>query len=229
MSLIHWFSQSACSRAPKSALAVELLSKPAPTLMPDSNLPNGRRAVRSERREQLYSVVRHAMTSVGVLSTSYKFKVLSLDSRGSSFLVMMDLVRQAARTPERMAEIEAVIVQNAKGHFEIVVSSVYWRLSHVVPADLSNRTVQSGKGLARAQPPFIKPIHDVSPIGAEEVLAFKNAFSAQGKGSPLFASGEIQQAGNRMKSPYPLPLPAERHDSDGRFSPLGPTQYGDLN
>lgn len=34
-----------------------------------------------------------AMTRAGVLSASYKFKVLSLDRLGSEFLVMMDLTR----------------------------------------------------------------------------------------------------------------------------------------
>ena len=53
-----------------------------------------RRGERLERRELLYAVVRESMTSAGVLSSGYKFKVLSLDSRGVQYLIMMDLARQ---------------------------------------------------------------------------------------------------------------------------------------
>ena len=47
------------------------------------------------RRELLYAVVREAMVRAGVLSSSYKFKVLSLDPRGRQFLVMVDLAHGA--------------------------------------------------------------------------------------------------------------------------------------
>ena len=65
----------------------------------------------------------------GVLSASYKFKVLSLDSRGANYLIMMDLSSQAADEVARLSEIESLIAQNAKARFEILVSAVYWRLS----------------------------------------------------------------------------------------------------
>ena len=38
---------------------------------------------RHARRDQLYVAIREAMTHAGVLSSGYKFKVLSLDPRGS--------------------------------------------------------------------------------------------------------------------------------------------------
>ena len=53
--------------------------------------PGNRKQERLERRELLYAVVREAMVRAGVLSSSYKFKVLSLDQRGRQFLVMVDL------------------------------------------------------------------------------------------------------------------------------------------
>ena len=52
-----------------------------------------RKHERLERRELLYAVVREAMIQGRVLSSSYKFKVLSLDARGRQYL-MMDLATQ---------------------------------------------------------------------------------------------------------------------------------------
>lgn len=199
-----------------------------PAGAPDSK-PPGRRAERVERREQLYAVVRHAMSSAGVLSSSYKFKVLSLDSRGASFLVMMDMVSQAAEDPQRMAEIESLVAHNAKNRFEIVVAAVYWRLSDYVAAGLTNRQSQASRAVPGEPPPSVQPVRRADPINADEVLAFKNAFSAQGKGAPLFASGEIQKSGKRSVTPSVQPDFADAHDGDERASPLGPTQYGDLN
>src|SRR5687767_10939492 len=52
--------------------------------------PANRKSERMARRELLYTVVRESMTKAGVLSSGYKFKVLSLDARGRQFLVMVD-------------------------------------------------------------------------------------------------------------------------------------------
>ena len=94
-----------------------------------------------ERRELLYAVVREAMVRAGVLSSSYKFKVLSLDPRGRQFMVMVDLAEGAASDTSRLAEIEAMIAQSAKARYEIVVSAVYWRANeHVAIGDAAHFT-----------------------------------------------------------------------------------------
>jgi hypothetical protein len=71
-----------------------------------------RKTERLERREQLYAIVRESMTRAGVLSSSYKFKVLSLDSRGRQYLVMMDLPHEHAGETGRLAEIEESAIQS---------------------------------------------------------------------------------------------------------------------
>lgn len=248
MSLTHWISQKISSKPATDAA----LAESAPVTQADASEPKpqpGRRAERVERREQLYAVVRHAMSSAGVLSASYKFKVLSLDSRGASFLVMMDMVSQAAEDPERMSEIEALIAANAKNRFEIVVAAVYWRLSDYVAAGLSHRQTPSDKpDLARrqyeptntaalaalvvkAKPeiPAAPVFKRTEPVGTDEVLAFKNVFATEGKGAPLFASGQVQKSGRRSTAPVIPPKVADGRDAEERVSPLGPTQYGDLN
>jgi hypothetical protein len=118
-----------------------------------------------ERRELLYIVVRDAMVCAGVLSASYKFKVLSLDPRGLQFLVMMDLAPEFGGETVRLSEIEALIAQTAKARYSIAVTAVYWRISEHVSTTTVPSTAGAVKGMAAplAQPPH--PVH-TPPVGA---------------------------------------------------------------
>jgi hypothetical protein len=115
-------------------------SKQAQTLQPNAQ-PANRKNERMARRELLYGVVREAMVRAGVLSSSYKFKVLSLDARGRQFLVMIDLSHGAGGETGRLAEIEALIAQGAKSRYDILVTAVYWRSNeHVAVGDPAARS-----------------------------------------------------------------------------------------
>jgi hypothetical protein len=107
--------------------------------VPD-HVPN-LKAERMERREMLYSVVRDAMVRAGVLSASYKFKVLALDQRGKQFLVMMDLARDYGGEMARLSEIEALIAQTAKSRNDISVTAVYWRTSDHVAVGIPQKGI----------------------------------------------------------------------------------------
>lgn len=181
-----------------------------------------RRAERVERREQLYAVLRDAMTRAGVLSASYKFKVLSLDSRGGNYLVMIDLSSLASVDAPRMAEIESVIAQSAKSRHEILVAAVYWRLSDHVTAGLSPKLATT---LMRAAPNGGGSAAQEG-VDINEMLAFKNAFASVAVAAPLSASGEILKSGRR--NPTPQFENTEVLDIEER-SPLSSTQYGELN
>ena len=73
-------------RAPAEAKDAAVRAKEAAT-----NTAERRKNERSRLRELLYKVVRESMVRVGVLSSSFKFKVLATDPRGRKFIVMMDL------------------------------------------------------------------------------------------------------------------------------------------
>jgi hypothetical protein len=227
MSFFNWFSKKeppkpVPSMAQKpvrvaSGLSISIDgSAPAASAEPSSH----RRAERVERRELLYGVVRDAMTRAGVLSASYKFKVLSLDSRGGSYLIMTDLSSRASIDAERMAEIESLIAQNAKSRHEIMVAAVYWRLSDHVTAGLSSKfSPQASASTATAQ---------ADGVDLTEMLAFKSAFAAVAGVAPLSASGEVLKSKRRNPNPEPQFENTEMLDADER-APLGATQYGALN
>lgn len=217
--------------------------------------PANRKSERMARRELLYSVVREAMTRAGVLSSGYKFKVLSLDARGRQFLVMVDLARDHGGETALLAELEASIAQGAKSRHDILVTAVYWRMNeHVAVGDLNARakSVDSHPVPLEAAPaPVSRPAAPVEspaprsrfePIQPDEVAAFKQALAA-GAANPGAAAaaavGVAQGAsarafdGSNRHGPQSYTLltgfeDTELPDSDQRMPALSGTQYGDL-
>jgi hypothetical protein len=149
MSLLSWFSPKkkphAHARAVTSGMSRLDSSRQLDLGTPQGHVvappPGSRKQERTERRELLYAVVREAMVRAGVLSSSYKFKVLSLDPRGRQFMVMVDLTQGSASDTSRLAEIEAMIAQSAKARYDIAVGAVYWRANeHVAIGDPAHFT-----------------------------------------------------------------------------------------
>jgi hypothetical protein len=159
-----------------------------------------RKHERLAQREHLYAVVREAMVRAGVLSSSYKFKVLSLDASGRQYLVMVDLARGAVADTQRTAEIEALIAQSARAKYDILVTAVYWRTS---------------EHIAAAEPPHRVPaVSQPAPLGAD--LPQRRAHSrpmpleAPSRPGPLEAASRPAPMMEAPSRPGPLePLQAE--------------------
>ena len=177
MSLFSWFSRKPAPPKPRPLAEPSGLlnadatvpltpgrqSKPLVEPLPPEHAAN-RKNERMERRELLYTVVRDAMVRAGVLSASYKFKVLSLDQRGRQFLVMMDLAREYGGETVRLSEIEALIAQTAKTRHDILVTAVYWRINDHVAVGIPQKGVapqgaslQAATTLPRRPAPVVAP------------------------------------------------------------------------
>ena len=250
MSFFNWFSGKS-SQVPKSA-AHEGQKRAALTGRDKSSSPasvpqrlsaeaatpaEAGKLKRHARREQLYVAIREAMTRAGVLSASYKFKVLSLDQRGNEFIVMMDLAKAFNGQPEQLGEIETLIVQNARARFEITVPAVYWRMDEMAiiskPAPLSaNDAVPTAALQANAAPAPVKPpAPRYEPIQADEVAAFKQALLAASAEGPVVPpeKGVKVKSGPRSPRSYTLLTGFEDTEMPESNSPaLSSTQYGDL-
>jgi len=245
MSLLNWFSKKSPAPPPQPLESSGLGHVDATVPFSASGKPRGRvpsmppgsaanrKNERLERRELLYSVVREAMIKAGVLSSTYKFKVLSLDSRGRQYLIMMDMARQYAGETARLAEIEGLIAQHAKARHDILVTAVYWRINEHVTAGLSRVSAPSAsapipltKRPAETAPTPVSPPPrpGYEPLHPEEVAAFKLALASAAP-TPLVAPGEIVKSGRRNPAPMPT---FEDTELDDRPSPLSGTQYGDL-
>ncbi|MBK6005686.1 hypothetical protein JJB11_06230 [Ramlibacter ginsenosidimutans] len=257
--MFNWFSGKKAKDAQHSALPSSGMSrlestKPYHQTRHGSGgraQPANRKQERLERRELLYAVVRESMVRAGVLSSSYKFKVLSLDQRGRQFMVMVDLSQGSASDTRRLAEIEAMVAQSAKSRYDILVSAVYWRANdHVasgdperfaaprvpgqpgspdamhsgpVPLDPGTRPAQ----LEAASPERPRP--RVDPLQAEEVTAFRKALAAGVRGEQALASA------NRGAQPQRYTLLTGFEDTemasgvaDDVGEHLSGTQYGAL-
>lgn len=245
MSLLNWFSKkpSAPPPGPVESSGLSHVDATEPFRASDKGPARGmsatppgsaanRKSERLERREMLYAVVREAMIRVGVLSSSYKFKVLSLDSRGRQYLIMMDLARQYVGDPARLSEVESLIAQTAKSRHDILVTAVYWRVNEHVTAGVTARMAAAAPAAspavakpAPAQTPVAPALTGYEPLRPEEVAAFKQALAAAAPAKQLVAPGEIIHSGRRN----PAPMPSfEDTEMDDRPSPLSGTQYGDL-
>jgi hypothetical protein len=242
MSFLNWFGNKRPNpeTAPSDPSGMGQPDATVPIHRPTSATPvperipvsSQRRNERLERRELLYAVVRESMTAAGVLSSSYKFKVLSLDSSGRQYLIMMDMPRERLAEPGRFAEIEGTIARGAKERYDILVTAVYWRINDLVTA---------GSGVAHrvSRVPHAGPVQPVpesapkapvvvpspyAPIQDEEVMAFKKAVAAAG-GAPVAPRGELVRSGRRNAEPVPDFSDTEPFDPS---SPLGTSQFGGL-
>jgi len=206
------------------------------------------------RRELLYAVVRQSMIRAGVLSSGYKFKVLSLDTKGHQFLVMIDLARPYGGDPARLADIEAMIAQAAKARHDIVVNGVYWRTNeHVAVGDPA--TPENAAHAPETSQPAVLESHPgpldsgprsaprFEPIQADEVAAFKSALAAgvsapvataaSGPAAPTRAGASARAFdGSGKHGPQSYTLLTGFEDTElpeGRTPVLSGTQYGELN
>ena len=233
------------------------VSQPQPLKTPAEQQP-GQKSQRHAKRELLYVAVREAMIRAGVLSASYKFKVLSLDPRGDQFMVMMDLAQEFGGQTGRLADIEVMIAQSAKSRYNIRVTAVYWRMSELVsiahprPAARTASHPTPGAELLRAgavaaagrqvlapamtetaAPALLvpePPIERYEPIQADEVAAFKQALAAASAtgATPRPDAGVVGRSGANSYALLTGFEDTEMPDTPAVVPALSSTQYGDL-
>ena len=149
---MSWITQIFRKSAPPPKVAASRFEPPErrrkPKALPTGSSPdlavsplhNRRRSDRSFQRELLQTVVREAMIGLGVLSSHFKFKVLSVDQEGTQFLVMIDVSNQVSSDLNTLALMEGVIVQRALSQRKLKVNAVYWR---VTPLDAQHLAFKS--------------------------------------------------------------------------------------
>lgn len=211
--------------------------------------------LRQDRRDHLYRVVRDVMLRSEVLASTYKFKVLSLDTQGQQFLVMVDLLGDTPMGGQRLADIENQVSAMAMQRHKLLVKAVYWRQAATVsaataatPTTPTTSVVTTPASTASSQPaapgpapapvPFdqeaptprgrggAKPV-GFEPIGQDEVLAFKKAIG--GAPAPATTPGQPQVSGLRNAAAMSGFEDTQLLEPDESASPLSRTQFGDFN
>jgi hypothetical protein len=216
MSLLRWFSRKPDAEAAPSSTLRDSTRPPA---------ADSRKSERSARRERLYAVVRQSMANAGVLSSGYRFKVLSLDGRGRQFLVMVDLVGAPGGDTADLGRIEDSMQHAAKTQHGIVVKAVYWREAAAAggqrataPSAAQARSAGGGQQRADAPAeaaPAAPATGDADPLLAEEITAFRKAL-ASGAERPV------------ARGPQSYTLLTGFEDTEIRAPGLSTSQHGDL-
>jgi len=229
MMLLNWFTprKPAVSRKGQTPRPRKSFGQ---TTLPLISPRRGRRIL---RREQLFSVVRESMIRAGVLSSSYDFKVITLDANGDSFMVLVDLALPAEVMPDPyLLEIERWIQTSARSRHDMTVGAVYWRRKPVhdqrgiaLKAAVAAQTQREARASApmplmsdTAIPPPPRNTSDgrLQPVAQDEIDAFRHALdSAQ---VPL--RGSAAEADVFAEHPVP--------ESHSGFDALSETQYGKL-
>jgi hypothetical protein len=221
MSLFSWFQRKSAPAKPRSKAVQGGAAHPgagAQSGPGQANAADPRKNERIERRELLYTVVRDAMVRAGVLSASYKFKVLSLDARGRQFLVMMDLAREYGGETVRLSEIEDLITQTARTRYEISVIAVYWRINDSVALGIAQKGVAPlGAGLPAAPAAAAAPlaVAAASAVRRPPLAAAVPAAAATARAA--LAASEAPWARPSANAPL-LPVNGPRHAQ--RYEPI---------
>lgn len=240
MSLFSWlFSKSPSKPAATAELDAKLSSaqQPASAVDPMAELKQQRHL----NRESLYEVVRSVMLRSEVLSSHYKFKVLSLDTQGRHFLVMIDLLNDTALQPHRWSGVEQLMTLTALQHHDLQVKGVYWRLmmqpttpTAVVPTKSASPATHAAPAVAAAtaatSAPVAPAISGFEPIHEDEVMAFKKAIATANpadQGAP--ALDKTAASGTPRSVPEHGYEDTQLLESEEGSSPLSPTQLGGLD
>ena len=255
MSILSWLFGKSRPLPPPGGAQAERPPSPG-TAAPAADAPrvsvSELKKLRQDRRDHLYRVVRDVMLRSEVLASSYKFKVLSLDTQGQQFLVMVDLLGDTPMGGPRLTDIETQVSAMAMQRHKLLVKAVYWRQATAVAgaAATSAASTPVQPAAQRPAPQGVSPqpvaapeLIDLEaptprgrggakpagfePIGQDEVLAFKKAIG--GTSAPATAPGQPQVSGLRNAAAMTGFEDTQLIEPDESASPLSRTQFGDFN
>ncbi len=226
-----------------------LFPKPAPSGVSESpTLKTGTalaelRKMRHDRRDQLYGVVRDVMLRSEVLASHYKFKVLSLDTQGSQFLVMIDLIEGPVLPADRLSRIENLVTNVAMERNTLRIKAVYWRQvgsgvvndAKAVPAKPAAKVESMQEGTAKdiqAPTPLgrgAEKSQGFEPISHDEMMAFKQAIASAATVIAPVVGAAPGASGQRNAEVMRGFEDTQMLEPDEGASPLSRTQFGDLN
>ncbi|AYQ28643.1 MULTISPECIES: hypothetical protein [unclassified Polaromonas] len=162
------------------------------------------------RREMLYEAIRVTMQAHGILSASYKFRVVRNDKRGHQYIVLVDLstdfLHNREGSPERLVAVGAAIVKNAAARYHLLVSGVYWQVNEQIQGFEASRPGALRGGQDPAGPAVPPQPQRRERATAEELAAFEAAWE----------QGRAMQIGDRVYSSDLAPLEPDPHKDDSR-------------
>lgn len=161
------------------------------------------------RREMLYEAIKVTMQAHGILSASYRFRVVRNDRRGHMYSVLMDLSTDFLHNREgrhaQLVVLGAAIGKNAAARYAIMVSGVYWRVNDQIQGfETSRPGAEPGADDTAADLP--PPRRGPGRARAEELAAFEAALQ----------KGQVLQLRDRVYATDLAPMGDELTEGDSR-------------
>ncbi|WP_341911591.1 hypothetical protein [Polaromonas sp. YR568] len=133
------------------------------------------------RREMLFDSVKATMESRGILSASYRFKVVRADKRGHSFVVMVDLSTDFMESEQgqqkSLAALGAIIGKNALARYGLGVPAVYWRVNEELKGfDPQRAEAKANPDNISAEAMRASNLRRYERATAQELAAFESAW-----------------------------------------------------
>lgn len=127
------------------------------------------------RRDVLYEAIKVTMQAHGILSASYRFRVVRGDKRGHQYMVMIDLstdfLHNREGQPAALSALGSALAKTAAARCGVLVTGVYWQVNEEIRGFEASRpgVAPVAATAAAAAPSPRKSGRD----SAEEVAAFE--------------------------------------------------------
>ena len=130
------------------------------------------------RRELLFEVVRSTLDDRRIASSSYRLKVMRTDKRGHCYVIMMDMssafMGSAQGQHKQLAETAALLTQNARTRYGLVVTGMYWRIDETLDV-----TVDAWARPRGVPVPVAEPATDSAYTALSNIDKYKHATADQ--------------------------------------------------
>ena len=131
------------------------------------------------RREMLYEAIRVTMQAHGILSASYRVRVVRNDKRGHQYSVLVDLstdfMHNREGSPAQLVTLGTAIGKNAVARCNILVAGVYWRVNDGMQGFEPSRPPAMHRGAEAAVPGLPPSRRKQERATPEELAAFEAA------------------------------------------------------
>lgn len=162
------------------------------------------------RRDLLYEAIRVTLQAHGILSASYKFKVVRNDKRGHQYSVMIDLstdfLHNPEGRPERLVALGHAIARNALARYGLGVAGVYWQVNEEIKGFEASRPDLGVGGAGVSVPAALSGTQKYEHASARELAAFEAAWH----------EGQELQLGDRVYSSDLAPLSGDTGGDSSR-------------
>mgnify|MGYP001216165177 CR=1 FL=1 len=152
------------------------------------------------RREMLFQVVRDVMGEWGLPGSSYRFRVVPVDPRGHTYVVMIDLpiqfITEVSISQSDLKRLGALVDLASRKRFKLRVTGVYWRVSESLGVDFLDQS-----GTRQALPAGCNVLSNHVSIEEARIAAVEQSLA---QSESFCVSGRLYDTDHSPLTPRPV-------------------------